>query len=146
MRQTIRQRNILFLCEDNASLSQMAEAVAKHLNPPKVKIFSAGITPTAIPAHVHRVMEELGISLTGQSSKKMNDVPLNEIDLVVSFGDADKKCGPLPPKAKVERWPLSQSSLSSSSGPATLRNYRHERDEIDKRVFALFLDYWRNVV
>lgn len=48
MRQTIRQRNILFLCEDNASLSQMAEAVAKHLNPPKVKIFSAGITPTEI--------------------------------------------------------------------------------------------------
>lgn len=50
MRRTIRDRNILFLCEDNASLSQMAEAVAKHLDPPKVKIFSAGVKPTTIPS------------------------------------------------------------------------------------------------
>ena len=146
MRQTIRRRNILFLCEDNASLSQMAEAVAKHLNPPKVKIFSAGVTPTEIPAYVYRVMGELGISLTGHSSKKVNDVPLNDIDLVVSFGDVDKKCGSLPARAKVERWPVSRPSLARSSEPETLRSYRHERDEIDKRVCALFLDYWRNVV
>ena len=35
MRRTIRDRNILFLDDDNACLSQMAEAVAKHLHPPK---------------------------------------------------------------------------------------------------------------
>ncbi len=91
MRRTIRERNILFLCEDNASLSQMAEAVAKHLGPPKVKVFSAGIKPTTIPSQVYKVMEESGVSLKGQSCKKMNEVPLNEIDLVISFEGADKK-------------------------------------------------------
>ena len=94
MRRTIRERNILFLCENNASLSQMAEAVAKHLDPPKVKIFSAGIKPTMIPSQVHRVMDELGVSLEGQSSKKMNDVPLNEIDLVISFEGPTKSAAP----------------------------------------------------
>ena len=49
MRRTIRERNILFLDENNACLSQMAEAVAKHLNPPKIRIFSAGVQPTDIP-------------------------------------------------------------------------------------------------
>jgi protein-tyrosine-phosphatase len=43
MRRENLERNILFLCEDNACFSQMAEAAAKHLAPPKTKIFSAGV-------------------------------------------------------------------------------------------------------
>lgn len=144
MRRTIRERNILFLCEDNASLSQMAEAVAKHLGPPKVKVFSAGIRPTTIPSQVYKVMEESGVSLQGQSCKKMNEVPLNEIDLVISFEGADKKCGFLPKRTKVENWSIPARDSSDISSPATLTKFRHERDEINKRVFALFLDYWRN--
>lgn len=144
MRRTIRERNILFLCEDNASLSQMAEAVAKHLGPPKVKVFSAGIRPTTIPSQVYKVMEESGVSLQGQSCKKMNEVPLNEIDLVISFEGADKKCSSLPKRTKVENWSIPAENSSDISSLATLTRYRHERDEINKRVFALFLDYWRN--
>jgi protein-tyrosine-phosphatase len=49
MRRTIRDRNILFLDDDNACLSQMAEAVAKHLHPPKDRIFSAGVDSAAGP-------------------------------------------------------------------------------------------------
>ena len=144
MRRTIRDRNILFLCEDNASLSQMAEAVAKHLDPPEVKIFSAGIQPATIPSQVYKVMEELGVSLKGQSSKRMNEVPLNEIDLVISFEGADKKGGPLPKKTKVENWSLPAPDSMARNSPASLTKYRHQRDEINKRVFALFMDYWRN--
>ena len=138
MRRTIRDRNILFLCEDNACLSQMAEAVAKHLDPPEVKIFSAGIQPTTIPSQVYKV------SLKGQSSKKMNEVPLNEIDLVISFEGADKKGGLLPKKTKVENWSLPAPDSMARNSPASLTKYRHQRDEINKRVFALFMDYWRN--
>jgi len=145
MRRAIRERNILFLCEDNACLSQIAEAMAKHLSPPKIRIFSAGVKPSAIPAHVYKVMHELGISLSGQSSKGMDQVPLNEIDLVVSFDDADKKCGDLPAKAKVERWSVPNPAETKSGDAATLSNLRQDRDEIDKRVSALFLDYWRNI-
>ena len=144
MRRTIRDRNILFLCEDNASLSQMAEAVAKHLDPPKVKIFSAGIKPTTIPSQVYKVMEESGVSLEGQSCKEMNEVPLNEIDLVISFEGADKRCSSLPNRTKVENWSIPTLGLSNISSPASLTKYRHQRDEINRRVFALFMDYWRN--
>jgi arsenate reductase (thioredoxin) len=144
MRRAIRERNILFLCEDNACLSQMVEAVAKRLGPPKTRIFSAGIKPRTIRPHVYRLMEELGINISGQAPKTLSDVPLNEIDLVVSFGDADKKCGPLPAKTKVEHWPITQAEPSPAD-ELKLTCHRQERDEIDKRVFALFLDHWRNV-
>jgi len=145
MRRTIRERNILFLDEDNACLSQIAEAVAKHLHPPKIRIYSAGVKPTSIPPQVHKVMEEMGISLSGQASKKMNDIPLSEIDLVVSFNDADKKCETLPARAKIERWPVASAENAGADAAPSLNHYRVHRDEIDKRVFALFMDYWRNI-
>jgi arsenate reductase len=146
MRQATLKRNILFLCEDNARLSQMAEATAKHLSPPRTRIFSAGVKPGIIPAHVVQAMRELGISMSGQRSKSLTDVPMKEIDLIVSFGDADKQCGNLPGRAKIQHWPVPRAFHSVRGDASALSVIREERDEIDKRVFALFLDHWRNVV
>jgi arsenate reductase len=145
MRRAIRERNVLFLDEDNACLSQMAEAVAKHLGPPKVRVFSAGVTPGSIPAPVRKVMQELGINMAAQNSKGLDKVPLDEIDLVVSFADADKKCAKLPPKAKVEQWAIPASRSPLNNDFAAISSLRQERDEINKRVFALFMDHWRNL-
>ena len=117
----------------------------EHLNPPKIRIFSAGVQPTDIRPEVYNVMAELGISLKGQSSKNLADIPLSEIDLVVSFGDADRKCAALPNNAKIERWSIRNVEPIACEELSGLNLYRQKRDEIDKRVFALFMDYWRNV-
>jgi arsenate reductase len=145
MRREIRERNVLFLDEDNACLSQMAEAVAKHLGPPKVRIFSAGVKPGSIPVPVRNVMQELGISMSAQTSKGVDQVPIDEIDLVVSFANAHKQCGTLPPSAKVEHWAVPSSLTTQHSDVSALSILRTKRDEINKRVFALFMDYWRNL-
>jgi hypothetical protein len=70
---------------------------------------------------------------------------MDEIDLVVSFGDAHKKCANLPGRAKIEDWSVTRSPASSSDADPALEAIRDDRDEIDKKVFALFLDHWRNV-
>ena len=145
MRRQIKERNILFLDEDNGCLSQMAEAVAKQLNPPKVRIFSAGNKPSTIPQPIQKAMQELGIKTEGQQPKSIDQIPLQDIDLVVSFTDADKHCANLPKRAKIERWAMSLTAQSQASDTA-LSEVRQNRDEIDKRVWALFMDYWRNVV
>jgi arsenate reductase len=146
MRRVRLERNILFLCEDNSRLSQMAEAAAKHLSPPRTRIFSAGVKPSTIPTNVIEAMKELGISMTGQKSKSVTDVPMNEIDLIVSFGEADKQCNNLPGRAKIERWPVPSVFHSARGSAPALSAIREQRDEIDKRVFALFLDHWRNAI
>ena len=56
MRLQTLERNILFLREDKTCLSQIAEAAAKHLAPPRTRIFSAGIKPGTIPVHVIQAM------------------------------------------------------------------------------------------
>jgi arsenate reductase len=144
MRRGHLDRNILFLCEDNSCLSQIAEAAAKHLAPPRTRIFSAGVKPSTIPPHVIQAMQELGISMSGQKSKGLADIPIQDIDLVVSFGDAHKKCDNLPRRAKVETWPVTTDLKAEEGSTAPISTIRDERDEIDKRVFALFLDHWRN--
>jgi arsenate reductase len=145
MRRQIKERNILFLDEDNACLSQMAEAVAKHLSPPKVRIYSAGNKPSHVPLPVQKVMQELGIGMAGQCAKTVDQIPLHDIDLVVSFADADRRCPELPKRAKIERWVMSLAA-QTKAGDAPLADLRRRRDEIDKRVWALFMDYWRNVI
>ena len=109
MRREIREQNVLFLDQDNSSLSQMAEAVAKHLGPPKVRIFSAGVTPGRIPVPVRNVMQELGISMSSQNPKGVDQVPLNEIDLVVSFAGA------------IRNAPLCHAKRRSNNGSSQLR-------------------------
>lgn len=144
MRRTKLEKNILFLCEDNACLSLMAESMAKHMSPPKTRVFSAGIRPGRIPPEVRRVLQEIGVELSGSSTKSVDQVPSKDIDLVVSFGDAFEQCSSLPSKAKVEKWSIPNPMRASGEGSAVLSAYRHGRDEIDKRVAALFLDHWRH--
>ncbi|MGH7810410.1 MAG: arsenate reductase ArsC [Candidatus Binatia bacterium] len=145
MRRESIQRNILFLCDDNAYLSQIAEATARYLAPPRTRIFSAGIKPGVISLRVVEAMQELGISMRGQKTKSLDEVPMDEIDLVVSFGEAHKKCLNLPGRVKIEDWNFSSPAGSSAESDPPLDAIREDRDEIDKRVFALFLDHWRNV-
>jgi len=137
------ERNVLFLCEDNSCLSQIAEATAKHLAPPRTRIFSAGVRPGPIPQRVVQAMQELGISMKGQKSKSLAEVPMQEIDLLVSFDDAHKHCANLPGRIHIERWPIDTAPDVESD--LSLSAIRNRRDEIDKRVFALFLDHWRNI-
>ena len=121
MRRGHIDRNILFLYKNNACLSQMAEATAKHLAPPRTQIFSAGVKPSSIPPRVVQAMQELGISMSGQTSKGLAEVPIQVIDLVVSFGDAHKKCVNLPGRVKVENWPVRAANPTSA---LTARRFR----------------------
>jgi arsenate reductase len=144
MRRIHLEKNILFLAEDNACLSLMAEAMAKHMGPPKARVFSAGLKSGRIPPEVRRVLEEIGVKLT-VNPKIIKEVPLNEIDLVVSLDDAHAKCDAIPTKAKIEKWPVPNPAQPGSGSSAGLTVYRQGRDEIDRRLAALFLDHWRHI-
>jgi protein-tyrosine-phosphatase len=94
---------------------------------------------------VIQAMRELGITMAGHRSKGLAEIPMQDIDLVVSFGDAHKKCTNLPGRAKIENWPAPEEFGSEKGSAPELSTIRDKRDEIDKRVFALFLDHWRNI-
>jgi protein-tyrosine-phosphatase len=145
VRRTIKEKNILFLCEDNAASSQMAEAIAKRLAPPETRIFSAGISPKEIPPQVTAVLQELGVNISGQRPKPVAEVPLEDIDLVITLSPEMKENRPsLSSRAKLVHWTIPDAKGVRGGEAAMNEVYRYLRDEIDKRVAALFLDYWQN--
>jgi len=75
---------ILFLCEHNSARSQMAEGLLRHLYGEKYEVYSAGSNPTQVNPFAIEVMAEMGIDISKQTSKSIEEFRNKEIDLVVS--------------------------------------------------------------
>jgi arsenate reductase len=62
----------------------MAEALLKRLYGEKYEVFSAGSNPTQVNPFAIKVMAEIGIDISKQVSKSIEEFRNKEIDLVVS--------------------------------------------------------------
>ena len=126
-------KNVLFVCIGNSCRSQMAEAFANHLGRGALRAWSAGSVPFGrIAPEACAVMKEEGLSLDGQYSKGLADVPICSMDFIVSMG-----CGvvcPSPPGFAGRRveW-----SIPDTYG-GSLEDYRRARDLIKREVSLLF--------
>jgi len=82
----VEEVGILFLCIGNTCRSPMAEAIARHLGGDRVRCFSAGLAPTGeISPHTVEALGRLGVPAEGLASKGLEEVPLDEVDVVVSL-------------------------------------------------------------
>ena len=91
----MRKQVALFLCTGNSARSQMAEAFANQIGERRFHVWSAGSMPLGeIIPPTFQVMREKGMTLEGQWSKGLKDVPMDEMDVVVGMG-CEVKC-PLP--------------------------------------------------
>ena len=80
----MNKMRVLFLCEHNSARSQMAEGLLRHLYGEKYEVFSAGSNPTQVNPFAIKVMAEIGIDISKQTSKSIEEFRNKEIDLVVS--------------------------------------------------------------
>jgi arsenate reductase len=102
------QASILFICIANTCRSPMAEAIARAIGGGKVEALSAGLSPTGLVASQSvATLRELGYPAEGLRSKGLDEVPLDDIDVVVSLigGDGLRF---LPPglSARLESWSI----------------------------------------
>lgn len=75
---------ILFLCTHNSARSQIAEGLLRHLYGEKYEAYSAGTNPTQVHPLAVKVMPEIGIDISEQHSKNIEEFSNTEIDLAVS--------------------------------------------------------------
>jgi arsenate reductase (thioredoxin) len=126
---------ILFVCIGNSCRSQMAEAWANHFGKGRVRAFSAGSHPLGvITPETYDVMGEKGISLEGQCSKGLRDVPAAEMDVVVGMGCEVSCPVPIGFKGRVVEW-----NIPDPYG-CGIESFRTARDMIERQVRALLAE------
>ncbi|SMO68080.1 arsenate reductase [Balnearium lithotrophicum] len=130
-----------FICTGNSARSQMAEGFAKYYAKKlgkNVEVYSAGSSPAG---YVHplavEVMREIGIDISKQKSKSLEEIPLNKLDLTVTLcGDAAENC-PIVPRANVQHWRLFDPVRVEGTIEEKLKAFREVRNEVIKRVKKL---------
>jgi arsenate reductase len=75
---------VLFLCTHNSARSQIAEGLLRHFYGEKYEAFSAGSSPTQVHPYAIKVMAEIGIDISKQTSKSIEEFRNKDIDLVIS--------------------------------------------------------------
>lgn len=124
---------ILFLCVANSARSQLAEAIARQLDK-DVEVWSAGSEPTHVRPQVRTVLHEVGYDAHGLRSKSMLEVPMEDIDLVVTLC-AEEHCPIMPSAVKRLSWPLPDPAAAPDD--ELLEAFRATRDELIRRLPAL---------
>ena len=97
-------RKVLILCTGNSCRSQMAEGWARSLFSSLKKdgrAYSAGISPAGLNPLSVKVMSEVGIDISAQSSDPISKFDLTTFNFCVTVcSDADKHCPILSPQIK----------------------------------------------
>jgi arsenate reductase (thioredoxin) len=97
------QKRLLILCTANSARSQMSEGWARHFvqeHHLELEVHSAGTKATRVNPNAIAAMNEVGIDLSGHSSKTLYDVPHpRNFDVVLTVCDnANEACPVYPVK------------------------------------------------
>jgi arsenate reductase len=124
---------ILFVCVHNAGRSQMAAALLERKAGDRVIVRSAGSEPAdRLNPAVVEAMGEIGIDITAERPKKLEDDMVRTSDVVITMGCGDA-C-PIYPGKRYEDWELEDPSGKD------LQTVRGIRDRISERVDLLLRD------
>jgi arsenate reductase len=115
----------------------MAEAFLRKYGGDQFEAYSAGLEPKGIHPYTERVMEEVGVSLSGQYSKHVMEY-MGKIHFAYVFtlcDEAENKCPTVfPGVAQRLHWSFGDPSAFVGSDDEKLAKFRQIRDQIDQRI------------
>jgi len=133
----MEKKRVLFLCTHNSARSQMAEGLLRALKGDLYEVCSAGISPTTVDPDAIGAMAEIGIDISRQRSKGLDEIAAIKVDLVVTVCDSAKEACPFFPGAK-EQIHKSFDDPAAYEGEARLQAFRRVRDEIGEWIKETF--------
>lgn len=132
---------ILFLCTGNSCRSQMAEAWARHLKGDMIQPHSAGVKPHRVDPRAAKAMREVGIDISGQRSKSVEEIGDVEFDYVVTVCDhAQQSCPVFSAKSRIVHVGFDDPPKLAEDArdeEEAMTHYRRVRDEIKEFVERL---------
>ena len=131
------EQRVLFLCTHNAARSQMAEAFLRKHGGERFDVASAGLEPTAVHPLTVRVMNEVGLDISGQQAKGLEfflGKATVQIAIIVCE-QAQKNCPRIFPFA-LQRlyWPFEDPAAANGTEAEQLQKFRAIRDQIETKI------------
>ena len=133
---------VLFCCTMNSVRSPMAEGIMKFLHGYQVYVQSAGVRQGDIDGFAIAVMDEIGIDLSGHTSRTFDDLEDDYFDLVISLSpEAQHRAVELTRimACDVLFWnTLDPSIVAGEDRESKLQAYRMVRDQLMTRLKTEF--------
>jgi arsenate reductase (thioredoxin) len=128
-------KRVLFLCTHNSARSQMAEGLLRALGRGAFEVASAGTVATRVRPEAIAAMRELGIDISGQTSKTLQQFLRDEWDEVITVCDsANESCPVFPGASSRRHWSIDDPSGVTGSEEQRLAAFRHARDELKQHI------------
>ena len=131
---------VLFVCIHNSARSQMAEAFVNERYGDRLRAYSAGLEAGKLNPTVVEAMRELGIDISGNRTKAVNDpeIRARAYDYVVTVCDESsaEACPVVPALGARLHWSFPDPSAFGGTPDERLARTRDVRDAIAERVGA----------
>jgi arsenate reductase len=109
----------------------MAEGLLRHDGGVKFEVASAGTKPSHVRPEAIAVMNEIGIDISGQRSKSLDEFAGQAFDHVITVCDNAKgSCPVFPATTKRIHWSLDDPAAVQGSEEERLAAFRRIRDQL----------------
>ena len=127
----VERLRVLFLCVHNSARSQMAEGLLRSMSGDTVEVRSAGLEAGVLRPEAVTVMAELGLDISAQRSKSVDELAGERFDVVVTTCEEAKEACPFFPGApRTLHWDLPDPAAVTGSELVRLGAFREVRDEL----------------
>ena len=132
---------VLFICSHNSARSQMAEGLMRHFRGDDYEAFSAGVDPKGVHPQAIVAMLEIGVDISGQKSKHVNDLPEKEFDCIITLCDhAAQNCPVFLGKGQRIHHGFSDPAAVQGTNQVVLEAFRKVRDELKQYILRFDTD------
>jgi arsenate reductase len=131
---------VLFLCTGNSARSVIGAALLRQTGGDAFEVVSAGTHPKGINPYTVRVLEPLGIDLSGERSKDLSEFEGQAFDYVITVCDAAaEECPVFPGAPERIHWSFVDPAAVEGTDDEKLAAFRRTLREMQARLatFAL---------
>ncbi|MGD9629373.1 MAG: arsenate reductase ArsC [Pyrinomonadaceae bacterium] len=122
---------ILVLCTGNSARSQMAEGLLRAKLGDRFEVVSAGTRPSVVRPEAIEALREVGIDISGNRSKSVEEFADTEIDHVLTVCDnAKENCPYFPARTRLVHHAFDDPADTEGTFQERLAVFRRVRDEI----------------
>lgn len=131
---------VLFVCTHNSARSQMAEGILRAKAGERVEVFSAGTEATKVNPLAIESMRKLGIDISDQKSKDLEQFLGKRFDFVITVCDRAKESCPIFPGVREQiHWSFPDPADVKGSHEEKAKAFDETARQLSQRINFLIL-------